>query len=235
MTMRYQALACDYDGTLATEGVVDPSTICALEELGAAGYRLLLVTGRQVGDLEPRFPRLGLFARIVAENGAVLVCPATRERRFLAARPADAFVQRLRARGVTEVSVGDVVVAMSTPHQAEALETIREMGLDLHVILNREAVMVLPSSVDKRSGLQEALADLGLSFEDCVGVGDAENDLAFLTSCALGVAVGNALPSLKRAVDLVTVESRGAGVEELVRRLLAEAPAAADAARPLRA
>ena len=35
--MRYLALACDYDGTLATEGRVPPETVQALERLQGVG------------------------------------------------------------------------------------------------------------------------------------------------------------------------------------------------------
>lgn len=71
--MRYLALVCDYDGTLATEGEVDRPTLAALEEVLASGRKLVLITGRQPNDLLKIFPRADLFDRIVAENGAVCV------------------------------------------------------------------------------------------------------------------------------------------------------------------
>jgi hypothetical protein len=53
------------------------------------------------------------------------------------------------------------------------------------------------------------------------GVGDAENDHAFLSRCECAVAVANALPTLKERADLVTEGARGAGVAELIDRLIA--------------
>jgi HAD superfamily hydrolase (TIGR01484 family) len=50
--MRYHALACDYDGTIAHEGRVDDETIAALGRLRDTGRRLILVTGRELQDLE---------------------------------------------------------------------------------------------------------------------------------------------------------------------------------------
>ena len=70
--MRYLALACDYDGTLARDGKVNQQTIDALERVVASGRKLLLVTGRLLEDLQSAFSRLELFAYVVAENGAVL-------------------------------------------------------------------------------------------------------------------------------------------------------------------
>src|SRR5689334_25401439 len=49
--MRYLALACDYDGTLAHHGQLDPRTREALERVRQSGRRVLLVTGRDLDDL----------------------------------------------------------------------------------------------------------------------------------------------------------------------------------------
>jgi hydroxymethylpyrimidine pyrophosphatase-like HAD family hydrolase len=54
-----------------------------------------------------------------------------------------------------------------------------------------------------------------------VGIGGAENDSAFLSLCGLSVAVGNAIPSLKERAHLVTSGNDGAGVVEVLQKLLA--------------
>jgi hypothetical protein len=82
--------------------------------------------------------------------------------------------------------------------------------------------MVLPSGVNKATGLAAALDSLGLSPHNAVGVGDAENDHAFLALCECAVAVAGALPSLKAQVDVVTAGDAGAGVRELIDELLAD-------------
>ena len=82
--------------------------------------------------------------------------------------------------------------------------------------------MILPSGVNKATGLRAALDELGLSRHNTVGVGDAENDHAFLSTCGCAVAVAGALPALREKADLVTQGDAGAGVEELCARLLAD-------------
>src|SRR5215471_12214342 len=149
--MRYHALACDYDGTLAHDGRVNDETVAALERLRGSGRRLIMVTGRELDDLRQNFSRLDLFDRVVAENGAL---------------------------------------------------------------------MVLPSGVNKATGLKAALDELGLSPHNAVGVGDAENDHAFFSLCECSVAVANALPSVKEKADWVTQGDHGAGVIELCEALL---------------
>jgi hydroxymethylpyrimidine pyrophosphatase-like HAD family hydrolase len=218
--MRYQVLACDYDGTIAHHGVVSESTVAALERLLATGRRLVLVTGREVPDLLRVFDRLDLFEWVVAENGALLYHPASREERPLAPPPDEKFLQALRRRKVSPVSVGRVIVATWEPHDKTVFEAIHDLGLELQVIFNKGAVMVLPAGVNKASGLAAALKRMGLSCHNAAGVGDAENDHAFLRLCECAAAVANALPAVKEAVDLVTAGDHGAGVAELVDEMI---------------
>ena len=78
--MRYLALCCDYDGTIAHHGRVDEPTLAALERLRESGRKLVMVTGRELDDLQTVFPRLDLFARVVAENGALHLSPGESRR-----------------------------------------------------------------------------------------------------------------------------------------------------------
>jgi hypothetical protein len=155
------------------------------------------------------------FDRVVAENGAVLYHPRTRRLEDLAAPPPPVFVAALVEAGVP-CWTGRVIVATVVPYEAAVLATIRRLGLELQIIFNREAVMVLPAGVSKASGLARALRDLGISRYNTVGIGDAENDHAFLEWTGYAVAVANAVPALAAAADLVTAGAHGAGVQELV-------------------
>jgi hydroxymethylpyrimidine pyrophosphatase-like HAD family hydrolase len=58
--MPYAALATDYDGTIARDGLVEERTVAALGLLRDAGWRLILATGRELDDLRGLMPCLGL-------------------------------------------------------------------------------------------------------------------------------------------------------------------------------
>jgi len=199
---------------------VRPQTWAALERLRASGRSAILVTGRQLEDLQRVCERLDLFDRVVAENGALLYRPQTKEQRALAEPPPPELAARLRARGAAPVHAGRVIVATEEPHQLAAVEVIHELELEWHVVFNKGAVMLLPAGVSKETGLRAALAELGLSLLRTVAVGDAENDHAMLAAAGCGVAVANALEALKERADLVTRAACGEGVEELIARLL---------------
>lgn len=218
--MHYTALACDFDGTLAHDGTVERPVIDALERCRASGRHILMVTGRELQELLTIFNRTDLFDYVVAENGATLYCPATRNERLLAASPPETFILALKSRGVAPLAVGRVILATWTPFETIILETIRDLGLEMQVIFNKGSVMVLPSGINKARGLTVALEALGIPAANTVAIGDAENDHALLDAAGLGVAVANAVPMLLERADLVTRGDHGAGVVELIERLL---------------
>lgn len=220
--MYFMALATDYDGTLADHGTVRPKSLEALKRLRDTGRKLLLVTGRELPDLKRVFPHTDLFDKIVAENGALIYSPDTEEEKPVAPAPPPAFVERLKEKGVDNLSVGRSIVATWEPHQKAALEAINELGLELEIIFNKGAVMILPTGVNKATGLKAALKEMQLSLLNVVAVGDAENDHALLRSCGCGAAVANALPAVKDTADFALKGERGAGVEELIDRIIAE-------------
>ena len=190
--MRYHALATDYDGTIACEGKVDASTVAALQRARARGLRLVLVTGRELSDSFNTFELPQLFERIVAENGAVLYDPATQSVELVSDPPPPALVGALERQAVP-IPIGHSIIATVEPYEHQVLTAIRELGLEWHVIFNKGSVMALPTDVTKATGLAPALAALGVSPDLTVGVGDAENDQAFLKMCGLAVAVAGCL------------------------------------------
>lgn len=220
--MKYCALATDYDGTLAHDGVVSTSTAAALDRFRASGRHLFMVTGRELPELKQVCPCLDRFEFVVAENGAMLYRPATDTFRLLCEHASAPLVEALREKNLRPLSVGEAIIATVEPNELVVLEEIKRLGLELQVIFNKGSVMVLPTGVNKATGLAAVLKEAKIDNEQVVGVGDAENDHAFLECCGIGVAVANALPMLKNRADLVTEGARGDGVAELIDLILAD-------------
>jgi HAD superfamily hydrolase (TIGR01484 family) len=219
--MKSLVLACDYDGTLVHDGVLDASTAAALDRFRASGRCLLMVTGRELPDLQRVCQVLEKFHWIVAENGALLYRPSGNFSRLLCAPASAQLAQKLGESGAQPLSVGRSIIATREPYENLVIKFIKELGLELQVIFNKGAVMVLPTGVNKATGLLVALQAMNVDPQGVVAIGDAENDHAFLSMCGVGVAVANALPMLKEHADLVTEGARGAGVVELIDRILA--------------
>ena len=59
---------------------------------------------------------------------------------------------------------------------------------------------IVPSGANKRVGLDLLLEDLGLAREAVMAIGDGGNDLHIVSHAGIGVAMGNAVPEVSRAV-----------------------------------
>lgn len=219
--MNYRAFATDYDGTIALHGMVDASTLAALQRIKDAGLKLLLVTGREIPDLLGVFSEPAIFDLIVAENGALLYWPVTKQERLLAAPPPPALASLLRAKGVHPLSIGRVIVATMENYESAVREAARELKLELDLIANKGSLMILPRGVDKGSGLKAALAELDLAPAETAAIGDAENDLSLFQAAGCSAAVANALPAVKAKAGWVAPADHGAGVAQFIDRLLA--------------
>lgn len=223
-TRPWRALAADYDGTLANRGTIDPPTLAALRRWTASGRTAILVTGRRWEELREICPEVGLFVRVVAENGGVLVDPASGEIRLLTTPPPEPLVAAVRTLDLRPLAIGRTLIAFRTPDDIPVQAAIDRLGLDYRIVPNKRERMALPAGVDKRTGLLAALDALQIPAEAVVGAGDAENDIPFLTMCGESLAVANALPAVKAAARVVLDRDHGAGVTDWIDRALGTGP-----------
>lgn len=213
--MKILALACDFDETIAPRGRIATELLPEFDRARALGQKLILVTGRELDDIRRVCPELNRFDLVVAENGAVLFDPVTEKVELLADAPSPNLLEALKEREIP-FSVGRVIVSTRQPHETRVLEAIKDLGLELHLIFNKGAVMVLPAGVSKAFGLKAALRRLEISRHNVAAIGDAENDHSLLECSAYGVAVANSVESLKAKADLVTGSPSSMGVLELI-------------------
>lgn len=209
-----RAVATDLDGTLTHDGTIDSATLAALATARSRGVTLILVTGRIGSHLDEDFPGLReVFDAVVLENGAVLTLEG--EQRLLGSPVDPELVAALHRRHI-ECRVGRVILDVSTDDAATVGDLIGELGLDAQIVRNRGRSMVVPAGLTKGTGLRRAVRELGLSHHNVLAVGDAENDLALLQAAEVGVAVANAVPSLRHRADVVLDQEDGAGLHALL-------------------
>ena len=161
----FKALACDSNGTLASEDRLGPDALATLAKAREAGLRLILVTGRTFFELTRVCECLDLFDGVVAENGGVLYVPATAMIRALAPPPPPRFLAELDRRGVG-YQLGRVVVGTARSEEAAVRAALAEAGVQLEFVPNRAALMVLPAGISKGAGVRQMLPALGLSFHE---------------------------------------------------------------------
>ena len=198
--MRFSVLALDYDGTIATDGVLDPDVRHAIADVRAHGITVVIVTGRILDELRRFAGDLRFVDAVVAENGAVISFPASGRSALLASPVPPALVEAIRKNGI-QTEVGQSVIEADAKFAAAILKEIQRLELPQVLIFNRGRLMVLPSGVNKARGLREALRSLRLSVHNTIAIGDAENDHDLLEVSELGVAVGWGSTALKMRAD----------------------------------
>ena len=124
----FKVLACDYDGTLASEDRLGPEVLVALRKAREVGLRPILVTGRTFFELTRVCEHLDLFDGVVAENGGVLYFPSTAMIRTLAPPPPARLLAELDRRGIA-YQLGHVVVGTARGDETAVRAALRSWRL----------------------------------------------------------------------------------------------------------
>jgi hydroxymethylpyrimidine pyrophosphatase-like HAD family hydrolase len=209
--MRFKALACDFDGTLASEDRIGTAAREALGKARAAGLRLILVTGRTFFELTRVCDCLDLFDAVVAENGAVLYFPGDAMIRDQGPPPAGRLLAELDRRNIA-YQAGRVIVGTARTDETAVRAALVSAAVTRDLVYNRAALMLVPTGISKGRGLEHVLRSLGLSFHDVLAFGDAENDLTLFEACGWAACPANAVPALQARADWVFPGEDGDGV-----------------------
>lgn len=78
------------------------------------------------------------------------------------------------------------------------------------------------ASANKGDALLALCAALGIAPEETLAFGDGTNDISMLRAAGIGVAMGNAVPEVKAAADMLTGSNNSAGVAQAMLRLIPE-------------
>ena len=79
-----------------------------------------------------------------------------------------------------------------------------------------------PLGVDKVRALKDTFAELGISPDEIMSFGDAQNDLTMIKWAKTGVAMGNAVDEVKAEADYVTGDNNSDGIADALERLVPE-------------
>lgn len=76
------------------------------------------------------------------------------------------------------------------------------------------------STASKLDAISQIAGDLDISLKDILVFGDDVNDLEMITSCGYGVAMGNAIDSVKAAANEITLTNDEDGIVPVLQRFL---------------
>ena len=256
---RVQGVLADIDDTLTCEGRIDDAALAALHALQAAGFIVVLVTGRPAGWSKP-FASAWPVQAIVAENGALALLRGaaaqdvkTLYQQDAATRAANyARMQQVAARILREVA-GAMLAQDSAGRETDIAVDHSEFthlapeGIDQVLrVMRSEGMNASVSSIhingwfgahDKLSGarwiLRELFArDLDAELPRWSYIGDSTNDQVMFRHLphSVGVAnIGRFAKDLQFPPRYVCTQERGAGFAEFAAALLAARTEAANA------
>lgn len=112
-----------------------------------------------------------------------------------------------------------------TDNQKVLLEMEEELkscfGRNLHITRSKPYFLeVMSREANKAKALQVVADHYGIDRKQVMAVGDSYNDIEMIEWAGLGVAMANALGSVKDAADFVTSSNEEEGVAEAIRRFV---------------
>ena len=217
--MYCRAIACDFDGTGATDGRLALELSAALEAARIQGIVTVLATGRVLEDVQAACGNFSPFDAVVAENGGVVWLCDLKRTIQIGRPPPDHLLGELRSACIP-FHTGTVMIGTGDRHAAQILELIRRFGVDRQLSFNRKALMLVPVGVNKAVGVRRALEELGRSERNLIAFGEAENDVPLLLAAEVGIAARGAVLSVAALADERLSQPAGAGVALYIRRLL---------------
>lgn len=86
----------------------------------------------------------------------------------------------------------------------EELLACESLFPEYELIKYQTSAEMIPQGVDKATGMLKVLEHYQAKIEDCIAIGDSMNDYSMLQQAGFGIAMGDAVESLKEVADFVT-------------------------------
>lgn len=234
-------LATDMDGTLTRQGKFTPALLQTLEDVAAAGIRVLIVTGRSAGWVNGLVSYLPL-AGAIAENGG-LFYPASGETVALTPISDNAEHRQQLERAFVRLKSMFPQIQESRDNRFRItdwtfdVEGLTESNLDTMALLCEQMgwgftyssvqCHIKPLGQDKAAGVLKVLRDYfpDLTAAQVVTVGDSPNDESLFDASYFphSVGVANVLEyasQLQHHPAYVTAAAEGEGFCELAQLML---------------
>jgi phosphoglycolate phosphatase len=212
----------DVDGTLTDKDRrLIPETMEVIRQMTQAGTPVILATGNVLPLALALHRFLGLSGPIVAENGGVLYHQEDGQNiveHLADRRVALAAFRRLRRAGLpvrrlftdrwreSEVALEDGVP------ERKIRAVLR--GAPVVVESTGYAMHIMQRGAGKLRAVRRALRPMGFTPEDCLVVGDGNNDVPMLRASAYAVSFPSGSPRARAAADYITHAEYGYGFVE---------------------
>jgi hypothetical protein len=109
-----------------------------------------------------------------------------------------------------------IILEAPTGQEADYVDEFEEFSFTRS---NDYTMDVIARGVSKATGIERFIKELGVRQEDTYAFGDSLNDVEMMKYVGTGVAMGNGLPEVKAAADMVTDHVSEDGIEKGLKKL----------------
>ncbi|WP_058910700.1 sugar-phosphatase [Entomohabitans teleogrylli] len=128
---------------------------------------------------------------------------------FCEAEKMDPATQFLKVMMIDEPAILDRAIARIPPEVKEKYTVLKSAPYFLEILDKR---------VNKGTGVKSLADALNIEAHEVMAIGDQENDIAMLQYAGVGVAMGNAIDSVKQAADFITASNLEDGVAQAINQ-----------------
>lgn len=99
-------------------------------------------------------------------------------------------------------------------------ETIEKLKNKFFVVEYDHCIEMTTKGQNKAVGMLDAAKILGVPVENCIAIGDSENDIDVLKAAGISVAMGNSADEIKKMCSFVTTDCKDGGVAYAIDKLV---------------
>ncbi|KKU88318.1 MAG: Cof-like protein hydrolase [Candidatus Gottesmanbacteria bacterium GW2011_GWA2_47_9] len=246
--MKYKALILDLDGTTIANYSSDPPTPRVTEAIKKAHKRIhiSIATGRPLYIVKHLIDHLELSGPCILNNGSQIYDPVKKkiihevifDKAFIPKIYGFCKKKKLHVRmfdGIKDIvyngeALPGKVLSLYIPNGSiKAIDALIDFCSILpqvatHRMVTLEegfhSVEITHTDASKLHGIVEVMRHLNIQKEEIIGVGDSYNDYPLLMASGLKIAMGNAVPELKKIADFIAPSVEEDGVATVIEKFI---------------
>lgn len=209
--MSYKLIAFDMDGTLLnSEKKLTPATLAAISEAVSQGKIVALSTGRCLPELYEYIPELTGVRYLICVSGGYIY--DVEKKGFVYKNAlSDEYVQQI----MEVAGQADCMIHLLSDLSVVQKDNVERMDIEM-AFAEKSSLECSNKGITKGKGLMELCRILGISIEDTIAVGDADNDRDILLTAGLSIAMGNARESIKEICQVIVADNDHDGCAEAI-------------------
>ena len=109
----------------------------------------------------------------------------------------------------------------ANPDVAKTHEEILARRFENELSISRSAdyfIEIMPKGIDKAASIEVLINKLGIDRSNTVACGDGYNDISMVEYAGIGVAMANAVDSVKEKADYITASNNEDGIAEVIEK-----------------